>query len=85
MAVQIPHFDDPKEKIAWLRAKMLELATDHDNPAIEADRASLEAPYFAALEEAGLQNWEPKENLHPPTYDDVFVTEVLAPPAEPTE
>lgn len=86
MAVQIPHFDDPKEKVAWLRAKMLELSTDHDNPAVEADRASLEAPYFAALEAAGMTDWVPNENLNRPEDPDVFVTEVLAPQSEePTE
>jgi len=37
MAIQIPDFEDPKEKVAWLRAKMIELSTDHDNPAIEAE------------------------------------------------
>lgn len=83
MAVQIPHFDDPKEKVAWLRAKMVELSTDHENPAVEADRASLEAPYFAALEEAGMEGWEaPEANRRPNEDPDPFVELVLETPID---
>lgn len=82
MAIQVPHFDDPKEKIAWIRAKTVELSQDHDNPTIEADRASLDAVYKAALEEAGLVDWTPAENLKRPEDTDPFVEEHLTSPTE---
>jgi hypothetical protein len=85
MAIQVPHFDDPKEKIAWIRAKTVELSQDHENPSIEEERASLDAVYKAALEEAGLTDWAPAENLKRPEDTDPFVDEHLAPSAEPTE
>jgi|694.fasta_scaffold00884_40 hypothetical protein len=84
MAIQVPHFDDPKEKIAWIRAKTVELSVNSDNPAIEEDRASLDAVYKAALEEADLAEWTPTEAQRHPEVDP-FVEEVLAPPTEPTE
>jgi hypothetical protein len=85
MAIQVPHFDDPKEKIAWIRAKTVELSVNSDNPTIEADRASLDAVYKAALEEAGLAEWAPTENQRHPQDTDPFVVEHLATPTEPTE
>lgn len=84
MAIQVPHFDNPKEKVAWIRAKTVELSVNYDDPAIEADRASLEAVYKAALEEAGLADWTPTESQRNPDVDP-FVEEHLATPAEPTE
>jgi len=71
MAIQVPHFDDPKEKVAWLRTKMVELSVNSDNPAIEEDRASLDAVYKAALEDAGLADWTPAEaQRHPEDTDE---------------
>lgn len=84
MAIQVPHFDDPKEKVAWIRAKTVELSVNSDDPALEEERASLDAVYKAALEEAGLADWTPTEAQRYPEVDP-FVEEHLAPPAEPTE
>ena len=85
MAIQVPHFDDPKEKVAWLRTKMVELSVNSDNPAIEEDRASLDAVYKAALEDAGLADWTPAEAQRHPEDTDPFVVEHIATPTEPTE
>ena len=84
MAIQVPHFDDPKEKVAWIRAKTVELSVNSDNPAIEADRASLDAAYRQALEEAGLPEWTAPEQQRHPDAVDPFVEEHLT-PTEPTE
>lgn len=71
MAIEIPHFEDPKEKVLWLRAKMLELSQSHENPAIEADRQSLGPIYMAALEEAGLKDWvAPEADRMPENLED---------------
>ena len=83
MAVEIPHFDDPKQKVAWIRAKTVELSVNSNDPAKEAERSSLDAAYRQALEEAGLDDWQPVDMQRHPEVDP-FVLEHLT-PAEPTE
>lgn len=54
MAIVIPTFESVEEKIEWIKAAMLEMTQDAQNPALEADRLNLVSALNAALEEAGV-------------------------------